>query len=139
MFLASWLDCRSANDREGAPLFTSFRYSQTEQDEGALARRDKPHAKTIPVNRREQRPSTHLDGYHPSSGVNITLIFHKFPSSILLHFRLPFYVHCLCFLHYIVFDFVFIIQVLHPFSLYLAFDLWLCEMNIHIYLTTWLS
>ena len=54
VFLASWLDHRSANDREGAPLFTSFRYSQTEQDEGALARKDKPRVKTISVNRPEQ-------------------------------------------------------------------------------------
>ena len=30
-----------------------FRYSQTEQNKGALARDDKPRAKTIPVNRRE--------------------------------------------------------------------------------------
>ena len=51
MFLASWLDRRSANGHEGAPLFTSFRYPRTE---GALARRDKPRAKTIPVNRRQQ-------------------------------------------------------------------------------------
>jgi len=34
-------------------LFTSFRYPWTEQDEGALARRGKPRAKTIPVNRPE--------------------------------------------------------------------------------------
>ena len=31
-----------------------FRYSQTEQNEGALAREDKPRAKTVPVNWREQ-------------------------------------------------------------------------------------
>jgi len=37
-----------------APLCSLlFRYSQTEQNEGALARKDKPRAKTVPVNRRE--------------------------------------------------------------------------------------
>jgi len=56
MFLASWLDRRSANGREGAPLFTSFQVSRTENNEGALAYEDKPRAKTIPVNRREHKP-----------------------------------------------------------------------------------
>ena len=37
-------------------MFTSFRYSQTKQDEGALAHKEKPRAKTIPVNRPEQQP-----------------------------------------------------------------------------------
>ena len=58
MFLGSWLDRRSANGREGAPLFTSIRYSQTEQDEGALAREDRPRAKTIPVSRTEHLAPT---------------------------------------------------------------------------------
>ena len=39
-----------------------FRYSQTEQNEGALAREDKPRAKTIPVNRREQILMVPFDG-----------------------------------------------------------------------------
>ena len=56
MFLASWLDRRSANGREGAPLFTSFQVSQMERKEGALARKDKPRTKTTLVNWREQFP-----------------------------------------------------------------------------------
>ena len=42
-----------------APLCSLiFRYSQTEQNKGALAREDKPRAKTIPVNRREHLAPT---------------------------------------------------------------------------------
>jgi len=58
MFLASWLDRRSANGREGVPLFTSFQVLQTDPNEGVLARKDKPRAKTIPVNRPEHLAPT---------------------------------------------------------------------------------
>ena len=55
MFLASWLDRRSANGREGAPLCSLLFSSVFDgANEGALARKDKPRAKTIPVNRPEQ-------------------------------------------------------------------------------------
>ena len=53
MFLASWLDRRSANGREGASLFTSFQVLTTAQNEGALACNQKPRTKTSLVNRRE--------------------------------------------------------------------------------------
>ena len=67
MFLASWLDRRSANGREGAPLFTSFQVSQTEHNEGALAHEDQLHAKTIPVNRLEHlAPTVRRDIKHQS-------------------------------------------------------------------------
>ena len=39
-----------------------FRYSQTEQNEGAPAREDKPRTKTHPVNRRKQRIFSLIQG-----------------------------------------------------------------------------
>jgi len=68
-----------------APLCSLlFRYSRTEQNEGALAREDKPRAKTIPMNRREHlAPTVGLDIKHQSHHTSFSVpvaVFNPIPS-----------------------------------------------------------
>jgi len=94
---------------------------------------------------------TYLGVFHPPSGVIIYIILHhKLPSSHLFFSILPcaIYITCLCscLCHFLLVIFIHPLLPLFLISapcititLFLCFSLYPFEVNLHTYLTTWLS